>query len=657
MNPQDTPKQLWSPTKDFINHTNLSDYLKWLKSYKNLSFSNYHELWNWSTENIEPFWESAWQYFNIQGGEYSSVLSGSKMPFYKWFEGAQVNYAEHIFLSYSDDIPAIISKKEGQPTIETSWSELKTQVIQVQLLLKQWGVQAGDRVVAYLPNCLEATVAFLAVNSLGAIWSSCSPDFGLSSIIDRFEQVKPKVLIGVDGYNYGGKSFDKTSIISSLQEALPSLEHTLLIPYINADISSLSNYHLWNELPPAHDKTLDFNRVPFNDPIWILYSSGTTGAPKAITHSQGGILLEHYKYMSFHQNVKPGDRCFWYTTTGWMMWNYIQSALLCRGTVVLYDGSPAWPTVDALWKMADELKVNHFGTSAGYIVANMKAEKKPGKEHNLSSLISIGSTGSPLPPEGFDYVYKDIKSDVWLTSMSGGTDVCSAFVGGVPTLPVYEGEIQARALGCHLLAYNENGEPVNNEEGEMVITKPMPSMPIFFWDDEHYERYKTSYFEMYPDMWRHGDWIKMTSRQGIIIYGRSDATLNRGGVRIGTSEIYRAVDQITEIQDSLVVCIETQAGDFYMPLFVVMQPGQPLTPDLISKVKKVIRESYSPRHVPDDVIAIEQVPYTISGKKTETPVKKVLMGKDIQQAMNKDALKNPESMNFFINLAKELEAG
>ncbi|MBL3658486.1 acetoacetate--CoA ligase [Fulvivirga sediminis] len=657
MNPQDTPKQLWSPSNDFINQTNLSDYLKWLKSYKELSFSNYHELWKWSTDHIDQFWETVWQYFNIQGGEYSSVVSGAKMPSYKWFEGAQVNYAEHIFLSYSEDIPAIISKKEGQPAEETSWSELKIKVTQVQQLLKQWGVQAGDRVVAYVPNCLEATVAFLAVNSLGAIWSSCSPDFGLSSIIDRFEQVKPKVLIGVDGYSYGGKKFDKTSIITSIQKALPSLEHTLLIPYINADISSLDNYYSWNDLPSADNKTLDFHRVPFNDSIWILYSSGTTGAPKAITHSQGGILLEHYKYVSFHQNVRPGDRCFWYTTTGWMMWNYIQSALLCRGTIVLYDGSPAWPTVDALWQMADELRINHFGTSAGYIVANMKEGKKPGIEHNLSSLISIGSTGSPLPPEGFDYVYEHIKHDVWLTSMSGGTDVCSAFVGGVPTLPVYEGEIQARALGCHLLAYNENGEPVTNEEGEMVITQPMPSMPIFFWNDEQHERYKASYFEMYSDVWRHGDWIKITPRHGIIIYGRSDATLNRGGVRIGTSEIYRAVDQITEIQDSLVVCIETKSGDFYMPLFVKMQKDQPLTPELISKVKKTIRESYSPRHVPDEVIAINEIPYTISGKKTETPVKKVLMGKDIKQAMNKDALKNPDAMNFFINLAKELEVG
>lgn len=652
----DSPKQLWSPTEEFVTNSNLTHYQQWLASHYNLTFEGYHHLWQWSVENIALFWESIWKYFHIEShAPYSKVLDGKKMPGYRWFTGATLSFSKHVFRKQTDKYPAIIFKKEGGKIQSISWSELEGKVLAIRNHLAMAGVKKGDAVVAYLPNSPEAIISFLAVNSLGAIWSSCSPDFGTSSIVDRFAQIKPKVMIAVDGYSYGGRSYDKAKVVGQVVNTISSIEEVIYIPYentkqkpgIHARITS------WEEALSDTSGELSFTPVDFNDPIWVLYSSGTTGIPKAITHSQGGILLEHLKYLSFHNNVKPGDRCFWYTTTGWMMWNYIQSALLCQGTVVLYDGSPAYPEIDALWEFADEANITHFGTSAGYIVANMKKGTHPGQNYGLSKLTSIGSTGSPLPPEGFDWVYKEVKENVWLTSMSGGTDVCSAFVGGNPQWPVYEGEIQCRALGCKLEAYNEAGEALENKMGEMVITKPMPSMPIYLWGDDGNTRYKESYFDTYPGVWRHGDWTKITSRKGVVIYGRSDATLNRGGVRIGTSEVYRAVDKIKEVADSLIICIEGKRQD-YMPLFVKMAKGQTLNPKLKDLIKAKIREEYSPRHVPDEIIEVPDIPYTISGKKTEPPVKKVLMGKDINQAMNKDALRNPESMDFFMDFAKQL---
>jgi acetoacetyl-CoA synthetase len=398
---------------------------------------------------------------------------------------------------------------------------------------------------------------------------------------------------------------------------------------------------------------LVFHRTDFSAPIWVLFSSGTTGIPKAITHSSGGILLEMLKYLTFHNNVKAGDRSFWYTTTGWMMWNYLHGALLCGATIVLYDGSAAHPSTDQLFRLIESCKITHMGTSAGYIVANMKAGSKPGN-YDLSSLQSIGSTGSPLPAEGFEWIYKNVGSDIWLTSISGGTDVCSAFVGGCPTRPVYSGEIQCRALGCDLHAFDEAGNTVIDEVGEMVISSPMPSMPIYFWNDPDKQRYRSSYFTHYPGVWRHGDWIRITSRDGIVIYGRSDATLNRGGIRIGTSEIYRAVNSVEEIADSLIICLEKDGGEFYMPLFVVLRPGITLTDELRKKISTTIRNAYTPRHVPDEIIAIGEVPYTISGKKTETPVKKILMGQKVADVIKPDALKNPEALKYFVEFSKSI---
>jgi acetoacetyl-CoA synthetase len=647
-------RKLWEPGDDFIQNSNLTAYMTWLRNSKGKSFNNYDSLWQWSVNHEEDFWESLWEYFSIIGTSYQGVISKDSMPDTRWFEGATLNFAQHIFRQSTSTRPALIYKRENSAKKEMSWAELTSRTAKLQDFLKTAGLEAGDRVVAYLPNIPEATISFLATNAMGGIWSSCSPDFGVSAVIDRFAQVEPKVLICVDGYTYGGKPFDKKEALSEIIHGLPTLEKVILIPYLHEN-SVWENTYSWDSIMAGKDKDLSFLEVPFEHPIWILYSSGTTGIPKAITHSHGGVLLELLKYLTFHNDVHEGDRSFWYTTTGWMMWNYLQGALLCGATIVLYDGSPAFPDIDGLWKLAEECRITHLGTSAGYITACMKENSDPKNRYDLSSLVSIGSTGSPLPPEGFGWVYKHIHPDVWLTSISGGTDVCSAFVGGNPLWPVYQGEIQCRALGCSLEAYNEDGLPVYNEVGEMVITKPMPSMPVFFWNDEEKKRYRSSYFEEYPGVWRHGDWIRISPRKGVVIYGRSDATLNRGGVRIGTSEVYRAVDKIEEVADSLIICLEKEKGDFYMPLYVQMKPGYSLSPQLIEKINRKIRADNTPRHVPDEIIEIGEVPYTISGKKTESPVKKILMGIPIEKAIKKDALRNPTALDFFVKLAPTLK--
>jgi len=646
---------LWSPSDNFRHHSNLAHYITWLKETRGLDFDSYHTLWQWSVDNLEDFWRSLTDYFDIMyTGSVENVLSGEQMPGFKWFEGAYLNYAEHVFRRATDQYPAIIFKSETSAITEISWSDLSSQVSSLQQYLAHLDLKSGDSVAAYLPCIPEATVAFLATNSLGGIWASCSPDFGTTSVIDRFKQLKPKLLFVTDGYFYGGKYFDRKEIISELEKSLPSITHVIVIPSAAHSYQSSITVYWDDALKKFTPRELHFQRVPFNTPIWALYSSGTTGLPKAMVHSVGGIVLEQLKFGTFHNDYKPGERCFWYTTTGWMMWNYIHSSLLTGATMVLYDGNPGYPNLSVLWKFAQDLRINHFGTSAGFILANMKANMNPKHEFNLDALRSIGSTGSTLPPEGFNWVYTHIKQNLWLTSMSGGTDVCSAFVGGNPLIPVYEGEIQCRALGCKLEVYDENGISLINEEGEMVITKPMPSMPLFFLNDPDNLRYRESYFEMFPGIWRHGDWIKITAHNGVIIYGRSDATLNRGGVRIGTSEIYRSVDSVSEVKDSLVVCLEQDKGEFWMPLFVVMQKDVPLTSEIKNKISKAIRLNYSPRHVPDEIIEVPDIPYTISGKKTEMPVKKILMGKDPGQVINSGSLKNPASMDFYVHLAKNI---
>jgi acetoacetyl-CoA synthetase len=642
---------LWIPTDEVIGQSNLHKLLVWL-SHRGKVFSGYPELWTWSANNPEEFWGLMIEYFDLKySGELSPVTKGTSMPGVSWFDNMRVSYAEHVFRNSNEITPAIIHGGETTAVKDLSWKELEDSVAGVAACMKDAGVHEGDRVAAYLTCCPEATIGFLAANSLGAVWCSCSPDFGVQAVLDRFQQTEPTVLIACSGYNYGGKFFDKDETITALTAALPCLKRVIILSEKNR---SDSLYVSWKDALLFKNDGLHFNRTAFGHPIWILFSSGTTGLPKAITHSAGGILIEHLKYLTFHNDLHPGERLFWYTTTGWMMWNYLQSTLLCGASMVLFDGSPSHPDLGRLWRFIDEAAVNHFGTSAGFILACKKADIKPSEQSKFSTLRSIGSTGSTLPPEGFEWIYRQIKKDVWLTSMSGGTDMATAFVGGNPLLPVYPGEIQCRALGCNLQAWNESAESVINEEGEMVITMPMPSMPVYFWNDPDFRRYKESYFDVFPGVWRHGDWIKITEDGGVIIYGRSDATLNRGGIRIGTSEIYRAVDKVKEVKDALMVCIEKGNGDFYMPLFVVMNEPMELSDDLKKKINQVIRTDNTPRHVPDDIVAVPDIPYTISGKKTETPVKKILMGKDPAKVINAGSLRNPDSLNFFAAFQKKI---
>jgi acetoacetyl-CoA synthetase len=656
--PDTTPTMHWRPSPALSRNCNLTRYINWLALKKGLRFEQYHDLWKWSTESVEAFWASLWEYFEVMAHTpYEQVLTGTQMPDYKWFNGATLNYAEHIFRQKSSDRPAILFQNERQGLSEISWDELTQQVAALAAFMKKCGIQPGDRVAAFLPNTPHAIVAVLATMSLGAVWSSCSPDFGAGSVADRFVQIQPKMLFTVDGYAYGGKSFDKKSVVTEIIGLLPSLEQVVMIPYLDENVRLDEGFHVhyWSEVLAqyATNEPITFTPVPFSHPIWVLYSSGTTGVPKAITHSHGGNLLEHLKYLHLHNDIRAGERFFWFSTTGWMMWNFTLAALLAGSTIVLYDGSPGYPNLDVLWQLADTAKITHFGTSAPFLVSCMKSGLNPGAQYNLSDMRSIGSTGSPLPPEAFAWVYAHVHEDIWLSSMAGGTDVCTAWVGGNPLLPVYEGEIQCRCLGCAMESWDEDGHPVPSDEvGEMVVTKPMPSMPVFFWNDADGSKYRSSYFEQYPGVWRHGDWIRITPRESIVILGRSDATLNRQGVRIGTAEIYRALDKIPAIKDSLIVNIEKPDGSDWMPLFVTLNPGETLDDALIALIKKTLRTEYTPRHVPDDIIEVPDIPFTISGKKMETPVKKVLQRKPLDKAYNRDAMKNPEAMAFFIAFAE-----
>jgi acetoacetyl-CoA synthetase len=579
------------------------------------------------------------------------------MPGAEWFAGTSLNYAEHVFAGVDDVEIAIFHASELRDLGELSWGELRAQVAATAAGLRALGVERGDRVVAYMPNIPEAIVAFLATASIGAIWSSCSPDFGPASVIDRFAQIEPKVLFAVDGYRYGGKDFDRRETLAKLQAEMPNLARTVVLPYLDPepDLAPLREAMRWDELlASGEDSELSFDRVPFDHPLWVLYSSGTTGLPKAIVQSQGGILLEHLKKLHLHVDAHPGDRLFWFTTTGWMMWNFLVSGLLTQAAIVLYDGNPGHPDMGVLWDLAERAGVTMFGTSASYIAACMKAGVEPGAGRDLSRLKAVGSTGSPLSPEGFDWIYEHVGADTWLFSTSGGTDLCTAFVGGSALLPVYRGELQGRALGAAVEAWDEDGKPVIDAVGELVVTEPMPSMPVYFWGDPDGSRYRESYFEMFPGVWRHGDWIEITSRGTAVIYGRSDSTINRSGIRMGTSEIYRAVLSLDEIVDALVVDVPRPGTEGWMPLFIVLREGAELDDELRKEIARRVRAQCSPRHVPDEVFVIDAVPRTLSGKVLEVPVKRILMGTPAAQAASRDSLANPAALDYFTEMAARL---
>jgi acetoacetyl-CoA synthetase len=656
---EETPEILWRPTAAAVESSNLTAYIDHLRA-QGVNVAAYPELWRWSVDDLEGFWNSIFDYFNVEyDGERGPALASREMPGADWFPGVRLNWAERAFAGKDDDQVAILHASELRDLGEITWGELRRQVAAVAAGLRSLGVEQGDRVVAYLPNIAEATIAFLAVASLGAVWSSASPDFGAGSLIDRFAQIEPKVLIAVDGYRYGGKDFDRTPVVRQLQEAMPSVRHTVLLPYLDpaagatSGAAELENVIAWADLLAAGDGAeLTFERVPFDHPLWVLYSSGTTGLPKAIVQGQGGILIEQLKKMHLHLDAKPGDRLFWFTTTGWMMWNFIVSGLLTEAAIVLYDGNPGYPDMGALWDLAEAARITTFGTSAAYVSACMKAGVEPGAGRDLSRLRAVGSTGSPLAPEGFDWIHDHLGGDTWLFSTSGGTDVCTAFVGGVPTLPVYRGELQARALGCKVEAWDEHGNSVIDQVGELVITEPMPSMPLYLWDDETGERYRESYFEMFPGTWRHGDWIEITGRGTAIIHGRSDSTINRGGIRIGTAEIYRAVLDAGDVLDALVVDLPKEGTDGVIELFVVLRDGAELDDDLRKTLARAIRERTSPRHVPDRVRQGTQVPRTLSGKVVEVPVKRILSGADPTKVVSRDSLANPEALDYFVELSE-----
>jgi acetoacetyl-CoA synthetase len=624
------PTPLWTPPADLVDRAVMTRYMR------ERGFDSYDDLWRWSVTDLDAFWGSIWDFFDVEGS-YDQVLADRRMPGARWFPGTRVNYAEHLFGGKDPGAVAIAHASELRELGEVTWGELREQTAAMAARLRALGVERGDRVAAYMPNIPETIAAFLATASIGAIWSSCSPDFGPRSVVDRFAQIEPKVLLAVDGYRYNGRDFDRRETVARI--AAETGGEVLTLGYLDG-----------SGWPDAPSGDLTFEKVPFDHPLWVLYSSGTTGLPKAIVQGQGGILLEHLKKLHLHVDAQAGDRIFWFTTTGWMMWNFLVSGLLTEAAVVLYDGSPAQPDMGVLWDLAERAGVTTFGTSAAYIASCMKSGVEPGAGHDLSKLRAVGSTGSPLSPEGFRWVYDHVGEDTWLFSTSGGTDMCTAFVGGCPLVPVYEGELQARCLGAAVESWDPDGRPHIGEVGELVITEPMPSMPLYLWNDPDGERYRESYFDVYPGVWRHGDWIEITERGTAIISGRSDSTINRGGVRMGTAEIYRAVLAVDEVTDALVVDVPRD-GEDWMPLFVVLREGAELDDDLVKRLKTRIREDCSPRHVPDEIVAVEEVPRTLSGKVLELPVKRILMGTPPEKAASRDSLQNPAALDFFVSWA------
>ncbi len=643
---------LWSPSSAAIEGANVTRFTAWLERDRGVRFEDHAALWRWSVDDLEGFWGAIWEYFGVRShAPYTSVLTGREMPGAGWFPGARINYAEHA-LADADDRLAVQVRREDGYELDLTRAELVELVGRAATGLRRLGVGVGDRVAGYLPNGLEALVAVLATASLGAVWSSCSPDFGANAVIDRFRQIEPKVLIAAAGYRYGGVDHDRRDVVQAVAAGLPTLERVIAVPAPNGDRTTPGTAS-WDDVL-ADAEPLTIAPVPFAHPLWILYSSGTTGMPKPIVHGHGGMLLEHLKSLSLHLDLREGDRFFWFTTTGWMMWNFLVSGLLLGTSVILFDGSPRHPSLAALWRLAESTGMTYFGTSAPYVHACLKRRLRPGEVADLSALRAVGSTGAPLSPEGFAWLYREVKRDLWVGSISGGTDVCTAFVTSSPVLPVHAGELQTRCLGAKVEAFDGDGRSVIDEVGELVLTEPMPCMPVSFWNDPGCERYRSSYFDTYPGVWRHGDWIRITSRGTCVISGRSDATLNRGGVRIGTAELYRIVDGLPGIVESLVVDTGTIGRDGELLLFVSLEPGATLDDDLRRRIASDLRTALSPRHVPDRVIEVPAIPKTLNGKRLEIPVKRLLLGDAPGEVASAGALEDPAAFETFVRLADEL---
>jgi acetoacetyl-CoA synthetase len=642
-------KLLWQPSAERIRNTNIYHFMNYVNSRHGKSFANYEHLYKWSIEEGPVFWATLWDYAEVvHSRSYDQVVDDiHKMPGARWFEGAQLNFAENL-LRYRDDRIALSFKGETRPTLSITYNELYQQVARLAKSLRDMGIQPGDRIGGFMPNMIETVVAMLAAASIGAIWSSCSPDFGIKGVLDRFGQIEPRILFTADGYFYNGKEFDSLDRISEIIKDLPTIEKIVVVPYKDTepDIAAMANTVLFEDFLAQEAKDLPFEPVPANHPLYILYSSGTTGVPKCIVHGAAGTLLQHIKELKLHSDVKRDDTIFYFTTCGWMMWNWLVSSLALGARIFLYDGSPFYPDPGAMWQMAQDEKITIFGTSAKYLAALEKAGVKPKESFDLTSLKAILSTGSPLSAESFEFVYRNIKDDLCLSSISGGTDIISCFALGNPMGPVYASELQCRGLGMKVEAYDDQGRSIKGKKGELVCTQSAPSMPIYFWNDPNNSKYREAYFDVYPGVWLHGDYIEISEHGGVIIYGRSDATLNPGGVRIGTAEIYRQVESIPEIVDSLVVGQDWES-DVRIVLFVKLREHMKLTDELVDRIKTTIRKNCTPRHVPAKCIEVVDIPYTISGKKVELAVQNVVHGREVK---NKDALANPEALDCYVDL-------